>query len=129
VGLFTLLGVIGICGCGAQSKGPPPTKVGGRPISEWADEVKSTNPDIRFRALNHLGNAGAVNPTEAFPAVVSALKDPEVKVRREAIRNMLKFRDNKPAEAIAALNDVKEHDQEPKLRSDADAIIKAIQEK
>lgn len=57
----------------------PAARAGQAPV---ADELKSSNPDVRARAARDLGRQG---DAAAVPALASALNDPSTKVRREVV--------------------------------------------
>jgi len=56
----------------------PPT------ISTWADRLQSGDLDEREDAIEKLGTAGAEDVVAVAPALIGALKDPEIPVRNEA---------------------------------------------
>src|SRR3954447_25550642 len=57
-------------------------KVGGRPLTFWIDELKSTNPLHREEALMVLADLGAA-AKEALPAAEKLLEDDRPGVRRQ----------------------------------------------
>jgi HEAT repeat protein len=118
---------VGVCGCAKQSAvSEVDPQILASKVTKWSDALKSSDSKTRVLALNHLGNYGEL--AETFTLVAGALKDPEPEVRREAIRNMWKF-EKKANEALAALTAVKDNDADPKLKADAQTMIKAIQDR
>jgi HEAT repeat protein len=119
--------IVGLCGCARQAAEALDTKAAAMKVNKWSEAVKSTDKQTRLLALNHLGNYSTAAP-EVFPLVAAALKDPDPEIRRAAIRNLWKF-DKQEAAAIAALTEVKDNDADPKIKADAETMIKAIQER
>ena len=118
--------VVYLCGCSKQVAAIDTQAVAIK-VNKWSEGVKSTDKKTRMLALNHLGNYSTAAP-EVFALVAGALKDPDPEVRREAIRNLWKF-DKKPNEAIAALTEAKDSETDPKIKGDAQTMIKAIQDR
>ena len=53
----------------------------------WSQDASSSSPKERVRAAKALGEQGSA----AIPALRKLLKDPEVKVRREAVKSIVKI--------------------------------------
>jgi HEAT repeat protein len=119
--------VVGLCGCAKPASSALDTQAINIKVNQWSGAVKSTDKKTRLLALNHLGNYSTAAP-EVFALVAGALKDPDPDIRREAIRNLWKF-DKQENEALAALSQVKDNDADPKIKADAEKMIKAIQER
>src|SRR5437588_5622857 len=63
----------------------------GRPASYWINAVKDDKTgDLRAHAAHVLGEIGEQVP-EAVPALVGALKDPDYKVRNNALLSLSKI--------------------------------------
>jgi HEAT repeat protein len=119
--LAALLVVLG--GCGAP---PRPTLSGGKPVSHWAKALQgSPDPKARKEAAFKLGNVGPTDPA-ALPALLGALKDPDAAVRSEAILALVKFG---PAalEAVPALTELRDRDDDPKVRTYAAKALAKLQ--
>jgi HEAT repeat protein len=125
--MLGMAGTVGACGC-AKHQQQAATQNVAKNVSKWTEALKDPDSAVRIDALNHLGNVGYGSPALAFAPVAGALKDAEPAVRKEAIRNLWKF-DKNAGEAIAALTDVKDNDADPKIRTDAATMIKAIQDR
>jgi hypothetical protein len=119
--------VVNLCGCAKQAALDNDTHMVTIKVGKWSEELKSSDSKTRINALNHLGNSNVAAP-EAFALVAGALKDPDPAVRREAIRNLWKF-EKQPENAIAALTQFKDNETDPKIKGDAETMIKAIQER
>ncbi len=119
---FAALLLVFLIGCGKH----PPTMAGGKPVSHWVEELQ-TSPDTKVRkeAAFKLGNVGPSDPT-AFPALVGALKDRDASVRAEVIRSVVKF-ESGAAEAVPALTELREHDPDPKVRTNAKKALEKLQ--
>lgn len=118
--------VIGACGCAKQPAYP--TLAAAKDVTRWTEALQDPDSKVRMDALNHLGNVGYGVPELAFAPVAGALKDQDPAVRQEAIRNMWKF-EKKASDAVAALTETKDNDTDPKIRADAQTMIKAIQDR
>jgi HEAT repeat protein len=63
----------------------PELTMAGRPLREWADDLKDPDERVRMRALKMFRNLGG-KARPALPAIRAALKDPSPNVRPEACR-------------------------------------------
>lgn len=122
--LFVLaaLPLVFLTGC---SKAPLPTLAGGKPVRNWVDSLQNS-PDAKQRkeAAFKLGNVGPSDPA-AFPALLSALKDRDAAVRSEAILALVKFG---PAslEAVPTLTELRDRDEDPKVRTYAAKALEKL---
>jgi HEAT repeat protein len=111
---------VGILGCGKAQ----PTMAGGKPVSHWVAAIHDPDPHVRKQAVFKLGNVGPADPA-ALPAVTEALKDTDVAVRRAAILALLKFGSDAKT-AIPILDDMRQHDRDNQVRSDAAKALEKI---
>jgi HEAT repeat protein len=121
IGAAALLAGLAL-GCGEAR----PTLAGGKPVSHWTGAIRDPNPKVRREAAAKLGNVGPADPA-ALPALTGALKDPDAGVRREAIVALVKCG---PAarEAVPALEELRQHDRDPQVRSYAGRALEALKQ-
>jgi HEAT repeat protein len=113
-----LLAVV-VSGCARAE----PTLSGGKPVDHWIKALTEPDAKVRKTAAFKLGNAGPVDAA-VFPALVAGLKDSDPAVRCEVILALLKF-GPVAKEAIPALTDLRQQDEEPKVRDyAAKALVK-----
>jgi HEAT repeat protein len=62
----------------------------GKPVAHWVQALQDPSATVRKKAVNVLGNVGAVDPA-VVPALARALKDRDVGVRRAAVLALLKI--------------------------------------
>jgi len=119
-GLVVCLAVV-VSGCGQAQ----PTMAGGKPVSYWLQALHDSEARQRKKAVCKLGNVGPANPA-TFPALITALKDPDGGVRCEAILALSKLGAG-AGEAIPALTQVKLHDRNRQVRSYAAKLLEKLQ--
>lgn len=107
-------------GCGPAA----PTLAGGKPVSHWVEALHAPDPKERREAADKLGNVGPADPA-ACPALVEALKDTDAQVRGKAIVGLTKC--GAARDAVAKLQELKEHDPDPGVRDYAGKALKKIQ--
>jgi len=107
-------------GCGPAA----PTLAGGKQVNHWVEASHDADPKKREEAVEKLGNVGSADPA-AYPALTSALKDPNAKVRGAAILGIVRAG---PAAkgAVPILQDLKDHDPDPGVRDYAAKALKKI---
>jgi HEAT repeat protein len=84
-------------GCSQDDRGP--LLAGGRKVSSWVTDLNDPKPSVRRQAVLKLGNVGDDDPAVA-QALASALHDPDVQVRRDAVHAVVKLK--QPDESIIA---------------------------
>jgi HEAT repeat protein len=99
--------LVALSGCGAAR----PPLAGGK----WAAALRHPDAGLRKKAAFTLGNIGPSDPA-VRPALVGALKDRDAGVRREAILALLKCGPGSQ-EAVAALEEVRQRDRDPQVRT------------
>jgi HEAT repeat protein len=82
--MITLGGLLLIL-AGARASSGEPLKIQGRPVQDWVAALRSPLPQVRWQAALVLAQAG-LDAAPAAPALLAALKDPVVPVRRAAAR-------------------------------------------
>jgi len=88
-GVLTILApIITLPGCAREERGP--ILAGGRELKSWLADLHSPRPQVRRQAVLKLGNAGDSDPATAG-GLAEALQDPDVLVRRDAIRALAKL--------------------------------------
>ena len=105
--LVYLVLLLAVAGCGK----PEPPMAG----SKWAEALRDPDAKQRKQAAFTLGNIGPSDPA-VRPALVGALKDRDAGVRREAILALLKCGPGSQ-EAVAALEEVRQRDRDPQVRT------------
>ena len=83
--VLILLALLVLSGCGKR-----PAAAGGKPASFWVAEMQDKDPLKRKTAVHKLGNRAASEPS-GFPTVLAALRDPDGRVRQEAVAAVLKY--------------------------------------
>jgi HEAT repeat protein len=117
--LFTV--AVTTCGCGRAT----PTLAGGKPVRHWIEALQSPDTATRKQAVSKLGNVGRADP-DAFPAVLSALKDRDAGVRREAILAVMKTGPD-AKEAVPILTEMQKTDRDAQVRTYAAKALASIQ--
>jgi vesicle coat complex subunit len=112
----------GMIGCG---KAKPPLLAGGKSVDHWVAALADSEVKVREEAVTKLGNVGTSDPA-AIPALITALKDKNAEVRREAIFALTKS-GNVAHDAVEPLTELQQHDQDPKVRELAAKGLKRLQ--
>lgn len=110
-----------LAGCGGS--GSAPTKLHGKNLDDWRQQLRSQVAKTRISALHSLGKIGAVE--EGIPALVAeSLKDREASVRLEALIALEKMKD----EAKPFLQQIKllVNDGDAKVRQRAAEVVKVV---
>ena len=109
---------------GGCAKAPPPL-AHGKPINHWVEALQDPDARVRKKAVDVLGNIGAVDPV-IVPALVGAVKDRDARVRAEAVLGLLRIG---PAarEAIPVLEEAQKKDRDAKVRTYAGKALEKIQ--
>jgi HEAT repeat protein len=114
--------VAGVIGCG---RAKPPLLAGGKSVDHWVAALGDSKVKVREEAVTKLGNVGTSDPA-AIPALITALKDKNPEVRREAIFALTKS--GKAAQdAVGPLTDLQQHDKDAKIREQAAKGLKLVQ--
>ena len=110
-----------LAGCGGS--GAAPTKLHGKNLDDWRQQLRSSLAKTRINALHSLGKIGAVE--EGIPALVAeSLKDREASVRLEALIVLEKMKE----EAKPFLPQIKAlvNDGDAKVRQRAAEVVKVV---
>lgn len=108
-----------LSGCGSQQ----PTTVHGKSVEHWLQALHDSDPRIRKKAIESLGNMGADNPA-TVPALIGVLEDREPRVRGAAVLALLKIGPD-AHEAIPALQKTLK-DKDAKVRGYAAKALERI---
>jgi HEAT repeat protein len=111
-----------LAGCGGAEKGP--TKLSGKTLDDWRQQLRSTVTKTRFEAVRSLGKIGAIE--EAIPALVAeSLKDKEASVRLEALVALEKMKEA----AKPFLSQIKslQNDVDAKVKQKAVEVAKVVE--
>jgi HEAT repeat protein len=112
---------IAIAGCRADT----PIMSHGQPVSHWLEEARSPDPKARRMAVRALGAVGAKDEA-VVPALIAAIKDVNVDVRRETVLALLNI--GPPAkDAIPTLREATA-DPDPRVRLYAAKAIEKIED-
>ena len=100
-----------------------PTRLHGKAAGEWIQAAQSADAGKRKKAVEKLGNAGAVDPG-IIPALTAALQDRDAEVRLAAASALLKIG---PAalDAVPALTEAKK-DKDARVREAASKALEKI---
>jgi HEAT repeat protein len=79
-----------ISGCSQGDRGP--LLAGGREVGSWVTDLNDPEPSVRRQAVLKLGNVGDGDSAVA-QALASALHDPDVQVRRDAVHAVVKLKE------------------------------------
>jgi HEAT repeat protein len=107
-------------GCGSK----PTYTSGSRTASDWAEQLKQPDVEIRRKAALKIGPLMETDAA-AFPATLVALKDEDAKVRLIAIRSLLLYAVKKKAQAIPALREM-QSDRDLQVREAAAKAADAL---
>jgi HEAT repeat protein len=119
--ILIVLLAVALSGCTSK---PEPILIGGKPVSDWVRTLSDPDPNLRRKAAEKLGIAGARDP-QAVAALCGALQDKNAVVRREAILALAKLG---PAaqEALEPLKTIARQDRDPQVRSYAAKALEKI---
>jgi HEAT repeat protein len=120
--VFVIVGVaMVLTGCG---KAYPPTS-GGRTASYWAEVLDQPDVELRRKAAAKLGPLVLIDKA-AMPALVAALKDPDVQVRSAAVRSLGIYTGARGREILPALREMEEQDAVATVREAAAKAVKRL---
>jgi hypothetical protein len=109
--LIVLLVAFLLAGCNKEKSA---VLAGGKPIEHWVAAARDPNEKVRKQAIQKLGNVGNADPA-VLPVLISALKDANSGIRREAIIAIVKYGPG-AEQAIDALKTVAATDADPQIR-------------
>ncbi len=111
-------------GCNHEERGP--VLAGGREIKSWVADLKSPKPQVRRQAVLKLGNVGDADPAAA-EGLAEALRDPDPRVRHEAVFAVVKLKT--PGDAILGrLDTMSRDDRDAKVRDVAQRALAKLKE-
>ncbi len=110
-----------LAGCGGSASAP--TKLHGKNLEDWRQQLRSSVAKTRIGALHSLGKIGAVE--EGIPALVAeSLKDREASVRLEALVALEKM--NEEAKPFLPQIKALQNDGDAKVRQRAVEVVKVV---
>jgi len=120
---LALLGLFALAaGCNREQV-PAELYFSGEPVSHWIEAAKSSDPKVRKRAVDVLGNVGPADPA-AIPALITATKDKDAAVRDAAVLGLSKI-GPPAADALPALKEATK-DPNPTVRNHAIAAVERV---
>jgi HEAT repeat protein len=122
VGIVAAVLAAGIIGCG---RAKPPLLAGGKSVDHWVAALADSKFKVREEAVTKLGNVGT-SDAAAIPALITALKDKNPEVRREAIFALAKS-GRAAQDAVEPLAEIEQHDKDPRVREQAAKGLKMLQ--
>ena len=120
--LLGSLAALALIGCG-RSDGPKEKYFGGETVDHWLDGIKSSDPKVRKKAADMLGNIG---PSDArpIPALIEAIRDKDAKVRDAAVLGLSKI--GPPAASAQSALEAASKDPDATVRTHAVAALGRI---
>ena len=76
-------------GCKRQSR-PTEKYFSGEPVKHWLDSLQSSDPKVRKKSVDVLGNVGPSDPA-VIPALIAAVRDKDASVRDAAVLALSKI--------------------------------------
>jgi HEAT repeat protein len=76
-------------GCGGSNI-PKEKYFSGEPVEHWLEAIRSSDPKVRKKAADVLGNVGPIDP-RSIPALIEAVRDTDPKVRDAAVLGLSKI--------------------------------------
>jgi HEAT repeat protein len=119
---YVLLG-LALSACNDKSQ---PLLSHGQPVSHWLEELKSSDPAARKKAITALGHLGKADPA-AIPALIEALHDNNAVVRDAAVLALLNLGPD-AKDAVPALTNATK-DKDANVRAHAAKAVERIQGK
>jgi HEAT repeat protein len=102
----------------------PQQSIHGKTVVDWSAALHDANVKVRLKAVQALGNAGAIDPA-ILQLLIEALKDRDALVRLEAVQAIEKM--GKAAhEALSSLK-LLSKDPDPRVRDQAGKAVKQLE--
>jgi len=121
-----LLAAVGLIACSGCGTGPPPPDTAAR-VRHWIEALRKPDAKLRKEAAFKLGNLGLTDPDSVVPALTTALKDDDARVRCEAILALLKCGPGAKG-ATRALTEVQHQDSDATTRAYAAKALERLKE-
>lgn len=112
-------------GQGCQREISPRQPIHGKTVADWSAALHDANVKVRLKAVQALGNAGAIDPA-ILQLLIEALKDRDALVRLEAVQAIEKM-GNAAHDALPPLKELSK-DPDPKVRDQASKAVKQLEE-
>ena len=110
--------MLSLAGCGQEE----PITAGGKTAAQWAEKLHNKDFTARANAANKLGPLIPHDPA-AFPALLTALRDPKPEVRLEAVNALGKYGSSKLDDVLPVLREAQQRDGDTRVsRAAAEAI-------
>jgi HEAT repeat protein len=109
---------------GCQREMPSGQPIHGKSTASWSQDLHNANLKVRVKAVQALGNAGAIDPA-ILQLLMEALKDRSALVRLEAVLAIEKM-GQAGSEALPALKLLLK-DPDPKVRDQAAKAVKQLE--